>query len=130
MTKQMTKRDEEKAVARDEAQGRSLSTGEVLKEKGLCPIVLVRARGSGVHVGYLADYRPGEKLVTLLGGCRLWRWRGANTLHEVATRGVDMDWTRVSEPAKMYDILDVIEVIPVEDRAVASLMTPRWSNDS
>lgn len=115
----------EKAVARDEAEIRSLRTGEVLRERGLCPLVLVRTRDAGVHVGLLADYDPVAEVVTLLEGRRLWRWRGANTLHEVVTVGVDEE-SAISQPVNGYEVQAVAEVLPVSERAAASLTTSRW----
>jgi hypothetical protein len=115
----------EKAVAKDEAQVRSLRTGEVLRERGLCPLVLVRTRDAGVHVGLLADYDPTAEVVTFLEGRRLWRWRGANTLHEVVTAGVS-EQSAISEPVQGYEVQAVAEVLPVSDAAAPSLTRSRW----
>lgn len=115
----------EKAVARDEAQLRSLRTGEVLRERGLCPLVLVRTRDAGVHVGLLADYDPVAEVVTLIEGRRLWRWRGANTLHEVVTEGIS-EQSAVSQPVSGYEVQAVAEVLPVSDKAAPSLTRSRW----
>ncbi len=115
----------EKAVAKDEAQVRSLRTGEVLRERGLCPLVLVRTRDAGVHVGLLADYDPTAEVVTFLEGRRLWRWRGANTLHEVVTAGVS-EQSAISEPVRGYEVQAVAEVLPVSDTAAPSLTRSRW----
>jgi hypothetical protein len=112
-------------VARDEAQVRSLRTGEVLRERGLCPLVLVRTRDAGVHVGLLADYDPTAEVVTFLEGRRLWRWRGANTLHEVVTAGVS-EQSAISEPVQGYEVQAVAEVLPVSDAAAPSLTRSRW----
>ena len=115
----------EKAVAKDEAQVRSLRTGEVLRERGLCPLVLVRTRDAGVHVGLLADYDPTAEVVTFLEGRRLWRWRGANTLHEVVTAGVS-EQSAISEPVQGYEVQAVAEVLPESDAAAPSLTRSRW----
>jgi hypothetical protein len=114
----------ETAIASDEAQLRSLYTGEVLREKSLCPLVVVRCRGAGVHVGYLAEYE-GQR-VELIEGRRLWRWYGAYTLHEVATEGVS-GAVRLSKPVACYSLPDVIEVLPVSEAARESLTTSRWA---
>lgn len=115
----------EKAVAADEAQVRSLRTGEVLRARGLCPLVLVRTRDAGVHVGLLADYDPVAEVVTLLEGRRLWRWRGANTLHEVVTVGIS-EQSALSQPVDGYEVQAVAEVLPVSDAAAPSLTRSRW----
>lgn len=89
-------------------------------------LVVVRTYGAGVHVGELVR-RDGQD-VTLANARRLWRWRGANTLHEVATRGVSMtDWTRLSEPVETIDLPTAVEILPVSDEARASLTTSRWA---
>jgi len=115
----------EKAVAQDEAEVRSLATGEVLRERGLCPLVLVRTRGAGVHVGYLADYDRATRSVTFLESWRIWRWRGANTLSEVATDGID-EKSAVARPVRGHEVLDVAEVLQVSTKAAATLTHPRW----
>lgn len=116
---------QEKAVARDEAEIRSLRTGEVLRERGLCPLVIVRTRDAGVHVGLLADYDPIAEVVTFLESRRIWRWRGANTLHEVATVGI-AEHSAVSQPIQGAEVLAVAEVLPVSESAAPSLIRSRW----
>ena len=115
---------EEVAIAADEAQQRSLTTGEVLREKGLCPLVIVRARDAGVHIGWLAEYHDGD--VMLLDARRLWAWSGGpRTLNEVAINGAPR--AKLSEPVKVIAILDACELVQVEtSAAAASLTTSRW----
>ena len=115
---------EEAAVASDAAQMRSILTGEVLREQGLCPFVIVRARDSGVHLGYLA--RVGDGDVELIEARRLWRWTGGrNTLNEVAEGGVET--ARISEPVRQIALLDAAEILPVHNaEAIASLTRSRW----
>lgn len=118
---------DERAVAGDEAQERSILTGEVLRERGLCPLVVVRSWDSGVHIGLLARYDTTNGDVELYDARRLHRWRGANTLHEVSLRGVAQDYTRLSEPVPLVAVPGVCEVIPVAPEAVANLTTSRWA---
>ncbi len=127
MTRKATKTEE--AIASDEAQTRSILTGEVLRERGLCPLVIVRARDSGVHVGWLARVGGGD--VELLEARRLWQWQSpgkekARTLNEVATKG--LEWARLSEPVPQIALLDACEVIPVSPDAAKSLTTSRWQS--
>jgi len=89
------------------------------------PLVIVRTYSAGVHVGELVSRKGIE--VTLANARRLWRWRGANTLNEVALRGAAQEFTRLSEPVPSIDLTQAIEVIPVEPPAVASLTTSRWA---
>lgn len=95
-----------------------------LSQPGDKPLVIVRSRDAGVHVGCLQS-RVGAEVV-LRKARRLWRWRGANTLNEVATRGCDTTWTRLSEPVEEITVIGVCEVIPVEPAAILNLTTSRW----
>ena len=88
-------------------------------------LVVVRTYSAGVHIGKLAE-REGTA-VTLTDARRLWRWRGANTLNEVATHGVAQGYTRLSEPVPTITLTQAIEVIPVSDDAKDSLTTSRWA---
>lgn len=114
----------ETAIASDEAQIHSLITGEVLRAKGLCPLVVVRTYGAGVHIGYLARIAGQE--AELLEARRLWQWFGANTLNEVASEGVSGN-VRLSKPLRQAALTSVIEVLPVSDAARASLTESRWA---
>ena len=115
----------ETAAAADQSMEiRSLSTGEILRAKGLCPLVVVRTYGAGVHVGYLA--RTDGQEVELLECRRLWRWYGANTLNEVAEDGVS-GAVRLSKPSRHLRLSSVIETLPVSDKAAPSLTESRWS---
>lgn len=86
-------------------------------------LVVVRTYGAGVHVGLLVR-RDGQD-VSLVESRRLWRWRGANTLSEVALMGVSEDYTRLAEPVSC-DLPTAIEVIEVAEAAAPSLTRSRW----
>ncbi len=78
--------------------------------------VLVRCRNAGVHVGTLESRANG--VLVLLRANRIWRWRGANTLSEVAVRGVNRDeYTRIAceVPKITLTESDVCEVIPASE---------------
>lgn len=121
VTRKATKTEE--AIAGDEAQARSLLTGEVLREKGLCPLVITRSRDAGVHIGWLARYERGD--VELLEARRLWRWSGGrNTLNEIARSGIEQG--RISQAVPQLALLDVCEVLPVSESATPSLTKERW----
>jgi hypothetical protein len=77
-------------------------------------LVIVRTYSAGVHIGTLGE-RSGTE-ATLHNAVRLWRWRGANTLNEVATKGVKRnEYTRISKPVPVIILTQVIEIIPVLD---------------
>jgi len=89
--------------------------------------VMVRSRDAGVFAGRLVC-RTGDE-VELSDARRIWRWEGAATLSELATRGTSKP-SSCKFPASVPSIvvLGVCEVIPMTDRAVASIGTvPAWS---
>lgn len=86
--------------------------------------VVVRTYSAGVHCGTI-DGRDG-KVVTLSDARRLWRWRGANTLHEVSQKGVSEDWTRLSEAVPSIVLTEAVEIIPCSEAARANLTRSRW----
>lgn len=86
--------------------------------------VIIRTRDAGVHVGFLTQHEGSE--VVLAKASRLWRWRGANTLNEVAMRGVDDGYSRISEQVPSITIVGVCEVIQCSPEAEANLSRPRW----
>lgn len=92
-------------------------------KKSTRPFVVVRTYSAGVHLGELVS-REGTE-VHLANASRLWRWRGANSLHEVATRGVSQDWTRISDRVESIVLTGAIEIIQAEPAAV-STFAPRW----
>lgn len=89
------------------------------------PLVVVRTYSAGVHIGELVSRKGIE--VTLANARRLWRWRGAYTLNEVALHGVAQEYTRISEPVPSIELTQAIEVIPVAPAAVESLTNSRWA---
>lgn len=88
------------------------------------PFVVVRTFSAGVHVGRLSR-RDGAD-VTLTDARRVWRWRGANTLHELALRGCDEAYSRVSEPVAMIELPGSIEIIATTPEAEKNLSRSRW----
>lgn len=99
-----------------------MATKKATKAKRL---VVVRTYGAGVHVGRL-ESQSGQEVV-LSDARRLWRWRGANTLNEVAAKGVSQDYTRLSEPVPSIALLSGLEIIDVADAAAPSLTVSRWA---
>lgn len=85
---------------------------------------VVRTYSAGVHVGVVAQ-REGSDVV-LQGARRVWKWQGANTLHEIALRGVGKG-SRVSEAVESILVLGAIEVIPCTPEATENLRGAAWS---
>lgn len=89
-------------------------------------LVLIRTFSAGVHVGRLKA-RNGRE-VDLVDARRVWRWKGANTLHELSQHGCDEEYTRVSEPVPTITLLEAIEILPVSIKAQPSLTKSRWGS--
>lgn len=85
--------------------------------------VLVRTYTAGVHYGVLV-FRVGTEGV-LKNARRIWSWDGANTLHEVALRGVATS-SRISEAVPEITLTEIIEVIPLTAEALAVLDGITW----
>ena len=86
------------------------------RELPLSDRVIVRCKNAGVHVGTLKS-RDSQTLV-LTRANRIWRWRGAFTLSEVAMHGVDRtQHTRIACEVPEIELTstDVCEVIPVAE---------------
>ena len=97
----------------------------ITKPKKQKQLVIVRTYSAGVHIGRLQSLKGTECVLT--DARRLWCWTGANTLHEVATKGVsETTGTRLSEPVESITLTQAIEVIPVSKEATKSLTTSRW----
>ena len=92
---------------------------------------VIRTENAGVHVGTVVALDIDKQAVVLREGRRIYRWRGANTLDEVATDGIDSakksGYTRVSNPTDIKLVLQVIEVIPATDTAWEKIITAGWA---
>lgn len=88
--------------------------------------VIVRTFSAGVHMGILAEFY--ETSVKLTDARRLYRWKGANTLHEISLDGCDEEWTRISEPVAIIHITQAIEIIPCTPKAIKNLSRSRWGS--
>jgi hypothetical protein len=88
--------------------------------------VVIRTYSAGVHCGILKE--SNGTAVILTDARRIWRWRGANTLHEISLYGIDMGYSRISEPVASILITQVIEAIPCTPTAEKNLRQSRWPN--
>lgn len=95
-----------------------------MEARKMSDIVLIRTYSAGVHFGKL-DKREGRE-VTLTNARRVWQWRGARTLSEMALRGVDTKSSRISEAVPSILLLEAIEVIPVTEEAAKNLYAAEW----
>ncbi len=85
--------------------------------------VLVRTYSAGVHFGYLVA-REGKE-VTLSKSRRIWRWHGAWTLSEIATKGLDSARSRIAAPVDIV-LTEAIEIIDVSGEAAATIEASEW----
>lgn len=88
--------------------------------------VLVRSNGAGVHAGYLAS--PEGADVVLTSTRRLWQWRGANHLSDIATFGVKYPKDcRFSDFQARNHIFQVIEILDITEEGRKSIESvPIW----
>jgi hypothetical protein len=86
--------------------------------------VLVRTYSAGVHVGTLAA-RDGKE-VTLNDARRIWSWKGANTLNEIALNGVG-EGSRISEPVSAVLLTEAIEILSVAKSSQTKIETAGWA---
>lgn len=88
------------------------------------PYVVIRTYSAGVHIGVL-ERREGKD-VTLSNARRIWSWQGANTLHEIALRGVAKG-SNVSEPVAHIELTETIEVLHATPEARANMEAIGWA---
>lgn len=86
--------------------------------------VVVRTYSAGVHVGDLKSHN--DKAVVLTDAQRIWYWKGANTLHEIALRGVGAG-SKVSERVPEIALTEAIEIINASDEARDNLRGTKWA---
>lgn len=89
---------------------------------------IIRTYSAGVFAGEIAS-RNGKE-AEIRNARRLWLWRGAASLSELATRGSSTP-AECKFPAPVPGltlVTEVIEIIPMTDEAIAKLAeTPAWS---
>lgn len=89
-----------------------------------CKYVVVRTYSAGVHVGELVSQNGKE--VVLAHARRIWNWKGANTLNEVAVHGVHSG-SRVSCEVPEISLTEAIEVILCSDKGTKNLREATWT---
>lgn len=87
--------------------------------------VVVRTFSAGVHCGTLAE--SFGTAVRLTNARRIWRWSGANTLHELSLRGSTGTQHRISEPVSEIVLTQAVEIIPCATESQTNLENSRWN---
>lgn len=104
-------------------------SSKVIDENDL-KAVLIRTYSAGIHYGYLREYTdtPAGRVVKLLNTRRIWSWKGAATLSQMALEGVKYpNECKFSVVLPENEIIDVIEIIPLSNDALISLNSvPAW----
>ncbi len=77
--------------------------------------VLVRTYSAGVHVGVLQQHNGREVILTT--SRRIWSWKGAFTLSEIAMKGLDSKHSRMSMKVPEILLTEAIEIIPTTEAA-------------
>ena len=77
------------------------------------PESIVRTYSAGVHIGEVKSLEG--MTVRLANARRLWRWEGAFSLNEVATKGVKRGGSRISCAVPLITLTQAIEIIPVAE---------------
>lgn len=86
--------------------------------------VIVRAEHAGVFYGEIAE-RKGQE-VKMTNVRRLWYWEGAASLSQLAVEGVGKpDKCKFTIYVPEMEILQVIEIIPCSEAAIASIEAVR-----
>ena len=89
--------------------------------------VIVRSRAAGVHAGILVS-RNGRE-VMLKNARRIWYWRGAATLSQLAQDGTSMP-QECKFPCEVDSVLltEAIEILAVTEKARNSIASvPVWA---
>lgn len=78
-------------------------------------VCVVRTYSAGVHIGEVI--RQDKEQVDLKNSRRLWKWQGAFTLSEVATKGVSSE-SRIAVEIPFIRLTNAIEIIPCSKKAL------------
>lgn len=88
--------------------------------------VIVRTYSAGVFAGYLKSKKGQE--VELHGARRLWYWKGAASLSQLAVDGVSRpDECKFPEEVSSIQLTQAIEILSVTEKAKKSIAgVPVW----
>lgn len=97
------------------------------KTQDLLPYKMVRTQNAGVFAGYLIT--PEATDVMLVGARRIWQWKGAASLSELATRGTSKPKEcKFPAPVIRVHLFGVIEILDITDTAKKSIEdVPVWT---
>lgn len=76
---------------------------------------VIRTYSAGVHIGYVKE-RDGKE-IELINSRRIFNWRGACSLSQVAMDGVDVDNSKIAMVVPKIILTECIEIIPTTEKA-------------
>ena len=99
---------------------------EKAKPKGNMKYAIIRTYSAGVFAGYIAK-RIGKEAI-LKEARRLWYWKGANSLSDLALNGVKFpNECKFTAPVD-EEVTEVIEILEVTEKAKKSIAEVKeWS---
>lgn len=86
--------------------------------------VLIRSVHSGVHFGFLKSKEDtaAGRIVTLAKSRRVWYWKGAASLSQMAVDGVNCpNDCKFTVEVETIEVTNVIEVLPLTEKAHENL---------
>ena len=91
------------------------------KPKGNMKYAIIRTYSAGVFAGYV-EKRVGKE-AKLREARRLWYWKGANSLSDLALNGVKYPAECKFTPAVDQEVTEVIEILDVTEKAKQSILS-------
>lgn len=93
---------------------------ELAEKVGNMDFVLVRTHSAGVHFGYLKEKIGNE--VVLINSRRIWYWKGAASLSQIALEGIKCpNESKISVAIPKNHLFGVIEIMDITKEAEKSL---------
>ena len=93
---------------------------EYVRAQDVTNATLVRTYSAGVHFGEVVSQEG--KVVVLKNARRLWSWKGAASLNQVALDGVDVSGSKITLAVPMITLTEAIELIPMSLAAVTNMV--------
>ncbi len=96
-----------------------------MEKSRLC---IVRTYSAGVFAGHIYSKSKDGKHVVLKNAIRLWYWKGAASLSQLAMEGVKTPAEcKFAVPVDAVELTEVIEIIPCSDKAAKIIQgVPSW----
>jgi len=111
-----------KLIKIDDIEYVQKDTYQKAKQLDCLDFVVVRTYSAGVFAGYLEE-RNGKE-VKLLQAIRLWYWKGAFTLSQLAMEGVNEPQScNFAMPVEKIILTEAIEIIECSEQAKSNILS-------